>query len=877
MFLKAVFQPFFFSLIILLPVFAFSQKTYQTSRLIGDLPQINGMIDDICWNAVEWGDGFIQREPQDGVDPSQLTFFKILYDDNNLYVAIRAHDSVPSEIVTRLTRRDNTDSDWVGIVVDSYNDNLTGFGFAVTASGVKMDLMITNDGADDDTWDALWLAKTHIDEDGWTAEFRIPLTQLRFANKEELTWGLNVFRYIYRKQELSLWQPIARNAPGFVSLFGDLIGINGVKPRKNLEILPYSVAKAEYDEKEEGNPFAKGHRYRMSAGVDGKVALTNDITLNFTINPDFGQVEADPSIVNLTAFETYYTEKRPFFIEGKNIFNYSLTGGDGDDTRNMLFYSRRIGRSPHYEPELEDREYADIPRLTHILGSFKISGKTKNGWSIGVLESVTRKENATIDLEGQQRKLTVEPLTNYFVSRLQKDFNNGTSTLGGMITAANRSLTDDHLKYLPRSSYAGGIDYNFTWKQKTYFCDIKLLGTHVEGDQTAITEMQQSSARYYQSPDKKHVSLDTTRSSLSGYAFTFDIGKQGNGHFNYMAWLTMRSPGVDFNEVGYMRQADEIQQVIWIGYREYKPEAMFMSYGLNFNAWVGWDFGGTRLYSGGKINGFGQFKNYWNIGAGINREGAGLDRSQLRGGPSLAIPGGSSIWANLSTDSRKKMTFEFSAQHYQGDEGYIQVQGVSFGCTYKPWNSLSVSIMPDYSWGFRELQYVTDLTYMDQPRYILARLEEKSIGLSIRMDYTITPDLTLQFYGQPFLFAGDFNGFKRVTDPAAGVYSDRFIRFKNGEDILLNDNSDEWEVDENKDGTADYSFSDDNFNFLQFNSNLVLRWEYRLGSTLYLVWSQGRTESTAFGNFDFRRDLKDLYNKHPLDVFLVKVSYMLVF
>lgn len=863
--------------ILFLPLFTLSQKQYETSRVNGNVPEIDGIIKEECWNNVEWGNEFTQREPVDGAQPSQHTAFKILYDDNNLYVAIRAFDSVPSEIVTRLTRRDNTDSDWVGLIVDSYDDNLTGFGFAVAASGVKMDLMITNDGADDVTWDALWVAKTHIDADGWMAEFKVPLSQLRFADKDELKWGLNVFRFVYRKQEMSLWQPIARNAPGFVSLFGELEGIRGIKPRKNIEILPYAVAKAEYDEKEEGNPFATGSRYRATAGLDGKVALTNDITLNFTVNPDFGQVEADPSVVNLTAFESYFSEKRPFFIEGKNIFNYSLTGGDGDDTRNLLFYSRRIGRQPRYYPDLGDDEYADVPGTTHILGSFKISGKTRKGFSLGVMESLTKKEMATIDRQGVRSKQTVEPLTNYFVARVQQDYRKGASMLGGMFTSTNRSLQDDHLNFLPVSSYAGGIDFTHTWKDKTYFLDVKMLGTRVSGDNEAITGMQESSARYYQSPDKNYVSVDTSRTSLSGYACTFDIGKQGNGHFNYMAWITMRSPGVDFNDVGYMRQADEIQQVFWMGYREYKPKRWFKSYGLNLNQWHGWDFGGRALYFGGNMNGFGQFNNYWNIGAGVNYEGAGLDRSQLRGGPALLIPGGASTWINLSSDGRKKLSLEINGRIYRGHKDYLQAQGFGIGGTYKPLNSLSLSIWPQYSWGFRELQYVTDLKFKREKRYILSSLDERSLGVSLRLDYALTPDLTLQFYGQPFLFAGKFYDYKRIADPQASSYSDRFFTFEEGKGFSKNEETGEWMVDEDRDDIIDYTFSDQNFNFMQFRSNLVLRWEYRPGSSLFIVWSQGRTQDDTLGDFAIGRDMESLFKKHPQDVFLMKVSYMLVF
>jgi hypothetical protein len=863
-------------LTLLLPLAVFPQRSYQTRRLEGKTPEIDGLIDDTCWNSVEWGDKFIQREPFDGKPPSQNTKFRILYDDVNIYVAIRAYDSVPSEIVARLSRRDNTDGDWVGVVFDSYNDKLTGFGFAVTASGVKLDLMMTNDGQDDASWDALWVAKTHIDSEGWTAEFRIPLSQVRFSKKDEMTWGLELFRYYYRKQEMSLWQPIARNAPGFVSLFGELKGLKGISPKKDIEILPYLVSKAEYNEKEEGNPFSKGHQYNTTIGVDGKIALTNDFTLNFTVNPDFGQVEADPSVVNLTAFESFFEEKRPFFIEGKNIFDFRLTGGDGDGTRNMLFYSRRIGRNPHYPGILDDYDYTDIPSTTHILGSFKLSGKTKNGVSVGVLESLTKSETGKAFVDGRTDRMIVEPLTNYTIARVQKDFNKGTSILGGMFTSTTRSITENQLKYLPSSAYTGGIDYMHTWKNKTYYYAVRGLASRLAGDKEAITDIQESSVHYYQSPDKNYVKLDTSRTSLSGYAGTFEIGKNGNGHFNFMTWVTMRSPGVDFNDVGYMRNADEIQHVFWLGYRQHEPNRYFRSYGLNFNEFLGFNFGGVPIYKGINVNGFSQLKNYWYINAGFNLDGESLDLSQLRGGPALKTPGGYNAWFDVSTDGRKKLTLEISAWTYKGFNQYTSTEGVSFGGTYKPSNSISVSAYPNFSYGYNEFQYVTDVSYNEKTEYILARLDQKSLGISVRLDYTITPDLTVQFYGQPFLFAGKYSHYKRITDAKASEYNNRFHAFEEGSELVFDGDMDQWDV-MNTNGIIDYSFTNDNFNFLEFRSNLVLRWEYKPGSSLYLVWSQGRTESTEFGDFSFHRDVNDLFAKHPQDVFLMKLSYMLVF
>ena len=871
------FIPVIFLIFFAFPVVSLSQRSYKTSRLEGKPPVIDGIIDEPAWDKVDWAGDFVQREPYEGKSPSQLTKFRILYDDNNVYVAIRAYDSVPSAIVSRLSRRDNLDADWVGVMFDSYNDKRTAFGFAIAVSGVKMDLMEVNEGQDNVSWDAIWMAKTHTDSLGWSAEFKIPLSQLRFSSEDKHNWGLEVFRYIYRKQEMSLWQPIARNAPGFVSLFGSLTGIEGLHPKRDIEILPYLVTKAEYSEKEDGNPFATGHAYKFTAGVDGKIGLTNDLTLNFTVNPDFGQVESDPSEVNLTAYESYFSEKRPFFIEGKNIFDFRLTGGDGDGTNNTLFYSRRIGRTPHYSFDLNVGEHADIPASTHILGSFKLSGKTKKGLSIGVLESFTSLEKATVDLEGVRRSISTEPFTNYFVGRLQRDFNKGSSMLGGIVTATNRFIHDQNLDYLPASAYTAGLDFTHTWKNKTYYFNIRAVATSLNGSKKSITELQQSSAHYFQSPDKNYVRLDTNRTSLLGQAGTFEIGKQGNGHFNYMAWITWRSPGVDFNDIGYMRQADEIQQVFWIGYRQYAPAKFFRNYGLNYNEFLGWNFGGESIYRGMNVNGYAQFKNYWNINAGANLDGTNLDRSQLRGGPALVVPGDYNYWIGATTDNRKKLSFETNINVSRGFDRYFQMQGFYIGGTYKPINSLSVSLYPNFSYGYNDLQYVTDFDYLQGHRYILSRLDQKSLGLSIRLDYTLTTDLTFQFYGEPFLFAGKYSNYKRITDPRAGNYKDRSVAFTEGRDLKYDAENGEWLADENQDGLTDYSFTNGNFNFMQFRSNLVLRWEYRPGSTLFLVWSQGRTNDTPYGNFDLHRDVSDLFGTHPQDVLLVKVSYMLMF
>ncbi|HPT13561.1 MAG TPA: DUF5916 domain-containing protein [Bacteroidales bacterium] len=865
-------------------------KKYQTARIANSAPVIDGVINDSEWQGAEWQGDFVQREPDDGASPSQRTDFKILYDDNNLYVAIRAYDSVPGAIVHRLSRRDNSDGDWVGLIIDSYADKLTGFGFGVTAAGVKFDLMIINDGNDDGTWDAIFDAKTSMNALGWTAEFRIPLSQIRFAKNENHVWGLDIFRYIYRKQELSLWQPVPRNAPGFVSLFGEMQGLSGIKPHRDIEILPYVMASEKLSEKEEGNPFATGKKFSPKVGVDGKVALTNDLTLNFSVNPDFGQVEADPSEVNLSAFETYFSEKRPFFVEGKNIFDFSMTSGDGDDTRNLLFYSRRIGRQPQYYNDLldnlQDEEYADVPASTNILGSFKVSGKTKKGLSVGILESVTQNVKATIDYNGERRKVSVEPLTNYAVARLQRDFNKGETQIGGMFTATNRDITENQLRFLPNSAYTGGFDFTRNWKSKTYFLSFKSVFSNLNGTRQCITDLQESSAHYYQRPDQSYMKVDTNRTSLSGFGATISGGKQGQGHWTYGGWVTMRSPGLDFNDIGYMRRGDEIQQVAWLGYRMYKPFSIFRYLNINTNQWNGWNFGGELLYYGGNVYIGAQFKNYWQLNFSVNSEPHVIAQTLLRGGPSFVLPGTVNTYLNLTTDSRKKLSAELTASIDKGFNNYFHSNYYSLGLIYKPINALSLSLYPGYTTGHDDLQYIDKLwnaaatSETEEYRYVMAKLDRKVISLSARFNFNITPDFSVQFWGQPFLFTGKYSEYKYITNSRANKYSDRF-QILSGKEIgrYYSQNSDDfyYSIDENIDGVEDYWFWEPDFRFMQFRSNLVARWEYKPGSTLYLVWSQGRTAFEEDHLFDIQANMQELFDAKPEDIFLIKFSYVIIF
>ena len=848
------------------------KRTYTASKIEGAPPVIDGLANDSAWNKVPWEDNFIQRDPYENTKPSQKTAFKILYDDNNIYALIRAYDSIPEKIDNRLSRRDEQQGDLLSIQFDSYFDKLTAFEFVVSAGGVKSDGVFINDGNSEDvTWDPIWYVKTTIDKEGWIAEMKIPLSQLRFGKSDEQIWGLEVVRFIHRNGEYSCWQFIPKNSSGWVHNFGELHGIKNIKPKKQIEIQPYGVAKYETFQKEEGNPFMTGKKASYLLGVDGKLGVTNDLTLDYTINPDFGQVEADPSVVNLTGFETYYQEKRPFFIEGSNILSFQLTPGNNGYSSDNLFYSRRIGRPPHLYPS--NCDYADVPGNTAILDAFKLTGKTKQGLSIGVMESMTQKEFASTDVAGEEGKQIVEPFTNYSVSRIQQDFDKGTTQIGAMFTSTNRDLTSLELKTLHKEAYTGGLDFSHFWKDRTYYVVGKFIYSDVLGTKEAITNTQTSSVHYFQRTDANYFKLDTTRTSLMGQGGILEFGKAGNSHWSYTAWLNWRSPGLELNDIGYLRTADNVFQVLWVQYNKSEPFGIFRQSCINMNQWTGWDFGGHNTFSGGNINVNGQFKNYWYYGFGSNIDGNNRDNSMLRGGPTMRTPGDYNCWFSLNSDDRKKIIVGASYTHVGGFLKWMSDNSYNLSVVYRPSNSFKFTLSPSYEITKSQLQYVTTTDCNNTPRYSLASMDQNTLYFSFRLDYCITPNLTLQYYGQPFISSGKYRDFKNVTNSKSDVYNNRYHSFSNDE-ISYDANNSVYNIDENKDGTTDYSFSNPDFKVLDFISNLVLRWEYTPGSTLFLVWSQNRSGFNPVVNkFNPGDDMHNVFDVYPYNVFLIKFSY----
>jgi len=849
-----------------------AKRSYRATRVDAP-PGIDGLLDDRCWAAGRWDGAFTQREPYEGKSPSEATEFQIVFDDANLYVAIRAHDSEPDRIESRVTRRDDRQGDQVEIYLDSYFDNRTAFVFNVNSAGVKTDFLLTGDGAQqDDTWDAVWQARVEVGDTGWTAELALPFSQLRFGTGQPRVWGFQVRRRLHRREELSDWQFVPKDASGFVHRFGELYGLDDVPPHRQIEIVPYALSKLERYEIEEGNPFSTGGGESITGGLDGKVAATSDLTLTFTASPDFGQVEADPSEVNLTTFETFFPEKRPFFIEGSNIFDYPLMNGDGGFAQDNLFYSRRIGRPPQRSLDLGDDDYLSAPPSTTILGAAKLTGKTKDGWSVGLLDAVTSAEHAIIDTLGARKREVVEPYGNYLLTRLQRDFDKGNTILGGIFTATTRGSEGAELAELHRSAYTGGIDFRHAFRDRTYYIGAKAVFSEVEGDPATILATQESPRRYFQRPDADYLSVDPRRTSLAGYGGTFDFGKDGGGHLRFSAGTTFRSPGLELNDVGFLRTADQIMQWSYVGWRIWEPFAVFRSLNVNLNQWRGWDFGGENLFDGGNVNAQMQFRNYWFLGTGLNRDGEGISNHELRGGPSLRLPGGWSHWFNVRTDSRRRMGLYLGGWNYWGDGDWQRVTEIWTGITMRPVSAASISLEPNWSSRTNTLQYVDTVDIDDGQRFVLGSLEQTTFAVTVRLSYSVTPDLSVQFYGQPFLSSGAYRNFKRITAPRAEAFEDRFYAY-DATELSLDASGNEYLVDERGDGAGPYGFENPDFDFRQLRSNLVLRWEYTPGSTLYVVWSQDRTGDEATGGLTLGQGLRELYRIAPYNVLLVKLSY----
>ena len=806
---------------------------------------IDGEPNETAWKKAPVISDFVQRRPAEGSAPTYQTEARVLFDAANLYVAIEAIDPEPAKIVGHLSRRDSlTASDWVSVYLDSYHDKRTAYEFGVNPVGVKYDRYWFNDSNSDISWDAVWDAAVSRSPRGWRAEFRIPFSQLRFNPATSSTFGFAVARTLARADESSTWPLLPRSASGFVSSFGDLTGLSFAQPLKKLEIAPYLLSEVTTKPTERGNPLSKSPDPSATVGLDMKYAVAPGLTFTGTINPDFGQVEADPAVVNLSGFETFFPEKRPFFVEGSGTFSFDIDCNDGDCTG--LLYSRRIGRSPHRYAGAPAGGYSSAPSNTTILGAGKLTGRM-GAFSIGALSAVTSRENATLSLNGAESKSPVEPATAYSVVRASREFANQ-SRIGFMATSTNRSLTDE-LRFLPKNAFTGGAD--FDWRVgKAYSVAGYWAASSVRGTADAIAAIQQSTVHSYQRPGAESFRYDPTRTSLEGQSGSLSVSKIAGKYTRFNSNVAYKSPGFEINDLGFLERADEISQSNWFQIRSDTPNSWRRSININFNQWAGWNYDGDLRFAGGNINSHTTLASNWSFGGGINYQFRGFADRLTRGGPGGYTNPSRNFWTYVNSDTRKNFTGSMNLSAYSDGRGS---KGVNLGpsVSWRPRAGLSLNASIRWDNSSRDSQWVENITSTPTTHYIFGHLDQKTLSFTTRVNYTIRPTLTLEIYAAPFVSAGTYSNFKELVNGRADRYEDRYATYK-------------------YQGTPD-------FNYRAFRSTSVLRWEYRPGSALFVVWQHGREDFVNDGRFQFGQNISDLFATPSTNTFLVKFSRWLNF
>lgn len=830
-------------------------------RITGEI-RMDGVLNEAQWRLAQPIGGLTQLDPQEGKPASERSDIRFMYDDDALYIGAMLYDRDAAR--GRLGRRDMdmTASDWLTVIIDTGHDHRTAVGFEVNPLGVKRDQTRSPSG-EDDGWEPVWQVATTVTDSGWTAEMRIPFSQLRFNGSKSLTWGLQVERQIARIHEFSNWAFTPREQPGGIPRFGHLVGLSNVATGKRLEVMPYAVARSRNIDTS-GNPFRDDHELNGDAGVDLKYRVTSSMTLDATVNPDFGQVEVDPAVINLTAFETFFPEKRPFFVEGSELFNF------GTDGTNSVFYSRRIGKQPSLAPLYEER---DVPDATRIAGAAKLTGRTASGWAMGVLDAVTTREMARFRTPaGEEGSLVAEPMTNYFAGRLRREARTGQSSVGGFLGAVNRGELEGALSSaLRKSAYTGGLDFFHQWSRRTWTFQGFVASSHVTGDEAAITATQRLPYHYFQRPDATHLELDPTATSLTGFAGSAILSHRIGRHWNMSGSFNTISPDYEVSDLGFQRRADRIDLQASGSYVETRPGRLrryqFAGTLLAEHNYA-WDFISDRIF----LNSFVQFLNYWGVNLNVTTSLPGtVDDRLTRGGPQADRPAFYSLHSGVSSDSRRTVVLFLGNFLQWGRAGsnsdwFAEVQ-------YKPRPNLELTVGPSLSFDKVNAQFlgrVTDPAAVRTygVRYLFAHVDQTVLSLDTRVNYTFTPKLSLQVFAQPFLASGDFGATKEFKEP--GTYD--FLTY--GKDIgTIVDGR----IYPDGQGPEAVSFAvpHPDFNVGSLRGNAVLRWEWHPGSTMYLAWQQTRDSFSPVGDFVVRRDLDTLFDRRPDNIFLVKVSYWL--
>jgi hypothetical protein len=841
-------------------------------------PVIDGRLTEECWiTATPTGD-FTQRDPDEGKPSTEHTEVRFAYDDTALYVAVRLFDSNPTLISRRLDTRDGDgDADSVTLYLDPMHDRLTGAVFRVSASNVQQDSILYNDTWQDESWDAVWQSQVAVDPEGWTAELRIPLSQLRFPKGDQQVWGVNVERYIRRKNERDWLEMVPKDQTGLASRMLNLIGLNGLSPARHLELLPYAAARNEFVQPKAGSPFNDGSRAFASAGLDMKWGLTSNLTLNATVNPDFGQVEVDPAVVNLTAFETFFPEKRSFFLEGSQILNNFGSGGSNsfwgfNSSDPQIFYSRRIGRAPQVTATAD---FVDTPTATTILGAGKLTGKTRGGWSVGLLEAVTGREDARTRIGLANDTVTVEPLTNYSVMRVQREFGRRFG-FGLLSTAVNRRLEDERMRTaLPDAAYVFGSDaYVYLDKKRDWVLTGKIAGSRVTGTTAVITKLQNAPQRYYQRPDAPHVELSPTDTSLSGYTGRLVLNRN-SGIWQVNAQLFGVSPGFESNDLGFHGTGDRAGAHVVSIWRGNNQNRYSRSRFLWLAKWYTWNFNRELQGDGYNAQTGITFRNYWYMNFNTGTQAEVFDDRLTRGGP-LAKNLGGGFWnLNGGTDNRKWISLNVFGNHnWNRAHGFGNNAGISVNL--KPSPGLTISTGPQWSHSLNMAQYVAtvpDATATETygARYVFGELEQTQLTMTTRATLVLSPTVSVQVYAQPLLAAGDYLHFKELARPRTF----EFVDYQRAGLPIARDSSLLYTVDpDGTDKTApSFTFTDPDFNLRSLRLNAVFRWEMKPGSAFYAVWTRAQQGSSPVAPFALGRDTRRMFTAPGDDVFLVKMAW----
>ena len=842
---------------------------------------VDGRLDEADWARAQPAKDFLQKDPDEGKPATEPTEVRFLYDDDALYVGARMFDSEPPKIAKRLTRRDgDTDgiADWIAVGIDAHHDKLTGSMFSVTAAGSIGDGVLFNDSSDDDTWNGVWDAAVSVDDKGWIAEMRIPFSQLRFSKAEQQLWGLHVVRMVQRKQEETWWALVPKNESRLVSLAGELDGLDGIVSRRHLELLPYVTARSEISgTAEDGDPFNDGRTGTAAIGLDAKWGFSSNMTLDATVNPDFGQVEVDPAVVNLTVFETFYEERRPFFIEGSQAFDgFGRNGASGymgfNRTNPTLFYSRRVGRTPQGAAA---GEYVDWPASTTILGAAKITGKTSGGWTVNLIDAATAREWAGTSTAGVQGKTEVEPFSNYLAARVRRDVGQRAG-FGMLTTAVNRNLSDPALNaQLPGSAFVlGGDGHLFLTGKRDYVVTGSFSGSRVAGSQASIARLQRSSARYYQRPDATHLTFDPAAGSLSGWNLQSDFNKNSGGiRPNASFWAV--SPGFEVNDAGYMTNADRMGGHAALVFLKPTPDRFSRDRQLFVAKWNTWNFAGDAMGDGYFANFYAQLRNYWSI-SGVAHAGRWVYSDRLtRGGPMMRAPGFTAASASIEGDERKPVVWELDGNYETRPDGSWSGE-VEVGLTFRPLPTFSIEVGPTFQRELTASQYVRAVTdaeavAMYGRRYVFGALDQTEFGMETRLNLILSPRMSLQMYLQPLLSNGRYTGFKEALQPRTYNFA---VYGRDVGTISYDAENGVYTVYPGAGGTGTpFLIPNPDFNYTSLRANTVFRWEFNPGSTLYVVWTQQREDETSDGRFAFNQDISRMMRAPGDNVFMVKMSY----